>query len=507
MGKYLFFRILRSLLSAAAVVAIVMALVYGCLDRELIFAADPNFNHVRGNAREIYKMQQWARYGYIDYIPYAPAQEEAALGITEAFDSPQAAAAAADFTEKYTALGYTVTRLPGKYRPGTEKYQEGSEPRLYAHRDIPLLQRLGSYFGGLLQVDTTSYVQAPLENRGITFTLRDPAYGGSRLSPAVLGSGTYHRYLLYCNDRFPYIHQNFLKLRLGSSYSVNQGVDVWDTMTRPQGSLATATVTYPSGLTEKSADDLHTLTYAQGSLEQGGAVLQSRFTDDYTQLLTRRAGKSKIGYSFTIGILAVLLSYAIALPAGIFMARHKGRLADRLGTFYIVCITAIPSLAYIFFFKAIGGSLGLPTTFDMESPTTAMYVLPVISLALPGASSLMKWLRRYMVDQLHADYVRFARAGGLSEREIFTDHILRNALIPLVHNIPASVLGALVGAIITERVYVVPGAGNLLTRAINAYDNGVIVGVTLFYAVLSTASVLLGDLLLTAADPRISFQG
>ena len=64
---------------------------------------------------------------------------------------------------------------------------------------------------------------------------------------------------------------------------------------------------------------------------------------------------------------------------------------------------------------------------------------------------------------------------------------------------------SLIGAIITERVYVVPGAGNLLTKAINFYDNGVIVGVTLFYAVLSVTSIILGDVLISMADPRISF--
>ena len=117
----------------------------------------------------------------------------------------------------------------------------------------------------------------------------------------------------------------------------------------------------------------------------------------------------------------------------------------------------------------------------------------------------MRWLRRYMIDQMNSDYVKFARSGGLSEREIFTRHILKNAIIPLVHGIPGTVLGALIGAIITERVYVVPGAGNLLTKAINNYDNGVIVGVTLFYALLSVVSIIMGDILMSMVDPRISF--
>ena len=169
-------------------------------------------------------------------------------------------------------------------------------------------------------------------------------------------------------------------------------------------------------------------------------------------------------------------------------------------------ITAVPSLAYIFLFRAIGSSLfKLPTTFDMEHPTWLMYVLPIISLALPSIANTMKWLRRYMIDQMNSDYVKFARSGGLSEGEIFSKHILKNAIIPITHGIPASILGALTGAIITERVYVVPGAGNMLTRAIGAYDNGVIVGMVLFYAVLTVTSVILGDILMSVIDPRISY--
>ncbi len=83
---------------------------------------------------------------------------------------------------------------------------------------------------------------------------------------------------------------------------------------------------------------------------------------------------------------------------------------------------------------------------------------------------------------------------------------MKNAAIPIIHGIPGSVLGCLTGAIITERVYVVPGAGNLLTEAINKYDNGVIVGVSLFYAVLSVVAIILGDVLMSMVDPRISFS-
>lgn len=502
------------------VVGIVMVMVYSALDRNLIFAADSMYTRVKSNAKEVYMMQQWERYGYVDYVPYSDymrqlvredeiTQEQYSAAITfgnkASQDSDEAAEFIRRFTEEYESKGYKVVRLDGKMKGKTKKYQDGGEPRLYAYRNIPVLMRLVNYFKGLITVDNIHYVEDEIEDRGITFTLHDPVYGGEKFSPAVMGTGTQYKYLFYFDDSFPFIHQNLVKINLGLSYSIRQGIDVFQTMTESQGSYAYSTVTYPTGSVSESADDLHSASYISGSLAGGGPVVKASFVDDYTNISTNKNGMSKIGYSFTIGIIAVFLSYLIGVPVGIIMALRKDKLLDHIGTFYIVFITAVPSLAYIFLFKSLGGRFGLPTTFDMENPTWLMYVLPIISLSLPSIASLMKWLRRYMIDQMNSDYVKFARSGGLSEGEIFRKHILKNAIIPIVHDIPASILFALTGAIITERVYVVPGVGNMLTRAINAYDNGVIVGMVLFYAVLTVTSVILGDVLMSVLDPRISF--
>lgn len=520
MTRYLINRILRGIFSMVIVVGIVMVMVYSALDRNLIFAADSMYTRVKSNAKEVYMMQQWERYGYVDYVPYSDymrqlvrddeiTQEQYGAAITfgnkASQDSDEAAEFIRRFTEEYESKGYKVVRLDGKMKGKTKKYQDGGEPRLYAYRNIPVLMRLVNYFKGLITVDNIHYVEDEIEDRGITFTLHDPVYGGEKFSPAVMGTGTQYKYLFYFDDSFPFIHQNLVKINLGLSYSIRQGIDVFQTMTESQGSYAYSTVTYPTGAVSESADDLHSASYISGSLAGGGPVVKASFVDDYTNISTNKNGMSKIGYSFTIGIIAVFLSYLIGVPVGIIMALRKDKLLDHIGTFYIVFITAVPSLAYIFLFKSLGGRFGLPTTFDMENPTWLMYVLPIISLSLPSIANLMKWLRRYMIDQMNSDYVKFARSGGLSEGEIFRKHILKNAIIPIVHDIPASILLALTGAIITERVYVVPGVGNMLTRAINAYDNGVIVGMVLFYAVLTVTSVILGDVLMSVLDPRISF--
>lgn len=193
---------------------------------------------------------------------------------------------------------------------------------------------------------------------------------------------------------------------------MNRGVDVFETMTASQGTYVLSTVSYPTGHVEESADDLHTATYAQGSLEVS-EMYAARFTDDYTNTITTKGSMSKMGYSFVIGIISTIIAYILGLPIGITMARFKNGLLDKIGTMYIIFIIAVPSLAYIFLFKAIGGSVfKLPTLFDMDSGSKLMFILPIVSLALPSIANLMKWMRRYMIDQMNSEYVKFARSGA-----------------------------------------------------------------------------------------------
>ncbi len=516
-AKYLIKRIVTGLLSVIAVVAIVMILIYSLMDRQLIFSSDTLFSKQSSNTKTVYMYQKWEEYGYLDYVTYSDyinglytsgeidddtRSSVVSFGRTAENDSEAVAEYVQKFTDYYESKGYTVVRMNAVVVQN--RLVSGGNQQLFAYKNIPVLQRLWTYLTSIFTFDNINTVTDDVGERGLTFTWYDPVYGGEKFSPAIIGNGTTHKYLLYFDNQFPYIHQNFLKINLGVSYSVNQGIDIMETMFKTQGSYVKSETIYPTGLIEDSADDLHTATYVSGSLA-GNAVYQERYTDNYTNTTSNKTGMSKVGYSFVIGIISSALAYLLGVPLGILMAQHKDGFLDKLGTVYIIFMIAVPSLAYIFLFKAIGGKLGFPTTFMIDIATPIYYVLPIVSLALPSIASLMKWIRRYMIDQMNSDYVKFARAGGLSEGEIFRGHILKNAIIPIIHGIPGTVLGALTGAIITERVYSVPGAGNLLTKAINAYDNSVIVGVTMFYALLSVISLILGDILMSAVDPRINF--
>ena len=533
MVKYILKRLGLGLLSACIATIIVMVLVFSLIDKENIFAADANYTKKRNNQKETYMYERWAEFNYVDFVSFndflnyeikdgnltLENKSEAKKFGKENFTTDGSYLAPDDsdlckeyvkkFVNTYEPQGYTIRRLNPVYAT-KKRLDTGGEPDMFAYRNKPLINRIGSFFGNLIHIDSIHYAENVTGDRGLSLTMHDPAYGGDKFSPAIMGNGTQYKYLVYFDSHFPFIHFNFVKLQLGKSFTVNQGRDVWETMTTPQDPKIIETTYYPSGVVEESSDDIHTLQYVGGSYSEINPVIYKRFVDDYTSTMTTKAGKSQMGYSFTIGIISTLIAYALGLPLGVLMAKHKDKIFDKIGTAYIIFIIAVPGLAYIFMFKIIGDKVfHLPTTFHLDSEGVArygalIYILPIISLALPSIAGLMQWTRRYMIDQTNSDYVKFARSGGLSEGEIFTKHIFKNAAIPIVHGIPGSILGSLVGAIITERIYVVPGVGNVLTKAINAYDNNVIVGVTFFYALLSVTSILLGDILMIVMDPRIS---
>lgn len=538
MGRYLLKRLLRGILSIIAIVVIVMILVYTLIDKDTIINnTDQTYAKSYNNAKVTYKYSKWEEYGYIYYVNYSEflalstsngditeaERDQAKLGkkagdeenyfIAED-DSVMAQQMVKKFVETYQKKGYTITRLKQVNNPGKTTVAKGGSAQLFAFRNISLATRAWKYFARLIHVDNIHYASGIADaDRKITFTLFDPLYqkdGKKVFAPAIMGNGTEHKYLLYTDGKFPFIHQNLISIQLGTSTSLNKDVEVWTTMTKKQGKLVVEDRLYPSGVVESSSDNLHSLRYSEGSWNPINAVNYRRFVDDYTVVDAQLNGLSPMAYSFIIGIISVAIEYILGVPLGIWMARRKDKLVDKIGTIYIIFIIAVPSLAYIYMFRALGSAVGLPTTFFTDEVNFAkygntIYILPIISLALPGIAGLMKWIRRYMIDQQNSDYVKFARSEGMSEREIFSKHIAKNALVPIVHGIPGTILGALTGAVITERIYSTPGVGQVLTKAINASDNAVIVGITLFYAVLSVVSIILGDIAMALADPRIKF--
>ncbi len=517
MINYIIKRLIHGFISIIIIVSIVMVLIFTLLDKSSVFTNDPAYSKKTGNQKIIYEYQQWEKYGYVEFEEYnefinksiyngaiteAEAIEAKNLGLTEEEDSLIVQKWTNQFIKTYEQKGYTVERLRGKLT-SSGVLTASNAPNLIAYRNLNLFTRLWEFFSGLITIDSIHYVEENIENRGISFTLFDPLAEG-RFSPAIIGNGTYHKYLLYFDNHFPYIHQNLITFHIGKSYSLYQGADLIEKMFDSQGEAELKEKVFPTGIKKETSLNLHTATYSYGNIPKEE---QELFGDKYINCKIENTGLSMISNSFSIGIMATIITYLLGVPLGILMARKKDKAMDKFGSFYIIFILAVPSLAYIFMFSTIGNTIfHLPNHFGLDAnPQWLIYILPIVSLALPAIANIMKWLRRYMIDQMNADYVRFAKSNGLAEKEIFKKHILKNAFIPLLHGLPGSILGCITGAIITESIYAVPGTGKLLTNAINRHDNGVIVGLTMFYACLSVLSLILGDIMMTLADPRISF--
>lgn len=211
----------------------------------------------------------------------------------------------------------------------------------------------------------------------------------------------------------------------------------------------------------------------------------------------------KLPVSIKLGVWSMIVSLLVGLPLGAVMARYQYRFIDRIGTFFIVCIQAVPAAVYFLYIQLYGTSiLNVGLLFQIDDPK--YWILPVISMSLGNIAFYGMWLRRYMVDENNRDYVKLAKAKGMSEGGIMFKHIFRNAFVPLVQYIPTAFLNTVIGSIYIESLYSIPGMGGLLVTVIKKHDNAMVQGIVLLYACVGVLGLLFGDLLMVMLDPRIS---
>lgn len=213
----------------------------------------------------------------------------------------------------------------------------------------------------------------------------------------------------------------------------------------------------------------------------------------------------KAPVSIYMGLASMAISLLLGIPLGAAMARSKGKFWDKFGTAFIVFITAVPSAVYYLFIQLYGTDLlGLPLTFKMNNPVS--WILPTVSLSLGNIAYYAMWLRRYMVDEMNKDYVKLARAKGVSSKRIMMRHVFRNAFVPLIQYLPSSLLYTVAGSIYIESLYSVPGMGGLLVTVIKRQDNTMVQGLVLMYSAIGIVGLLLGDILMAVLDPRIKLN-
>ena len=219
---------------------------------------------------------------------------------------------------------------------------------------------------------------------------------------------------------------------------------------------------------------------------------------------------------WVVGV-AYVVAVLIALPVGIYSAYRQYSVFDQAGTFITMIGFSVPPffsgvLVIVIFsvqlgwFPSIYNTTHVVNDWDSFLVQLKQMVLPVMVLALQITSQLSRFMRASVLDNLSEDYVRTARAKGLSERTVVLVHVLRNSLIPVVTVIALGVPAIFGGAIITEQIFKVNGIGQLLITAIQANDLPMVQTLTFIFAVLIVLFNLLADILYGILDPRIRYD-
>ena len=215
--------------------------------------------------------------------------------------------------------------------------------------------------------------------------------------------------------------------------------------------------------------------------------------------------QSGLPYSVRLGAIAFLWSSLAGVALGLIAALNQNSLIDYVSLFLATALRSIPSFILGIFLIVIFASTlhWVNIIQDFNRGGLRPYILPSIVLGAPTMAFIARLTRSSMLEVVRQDYVRTARAKGLGERTVVLIHMLRNALIPVVTILGPAFVGLVTGSFIIETLFGMPGIGQLFVRSINERDYALIMGTTLFYAVLVAIANLLVDLTYAFIDPRI----
>ncbi|PIR01615.1 MAG: peptide ABC transporter permease [Nitrospinae bacterium CG11_big_fil_rev_8_21_14_0_20_45_15] len=220
--------------------------------------------------------------------------------------------------------------------------------------------------------------------------------------------------------------------------------------------------------------------------------------------------------SFPLFLVATILTWTLAFPLGVRSALTQGSVFDKVSTFMSYALISIPGffLSYIciivmvkqFHFPVIGMK-----TFGLENAGTMVSImdrlehiaLPAFMSAMGGIAILSRYVRSQMLETLNQDYIRTARAKGLSEDTVVYHHGLRNALLPFITLFGLMIPGLIGGSVIFETIFAWPGMGRLGYEAILSRDFPIILTLNFFAAALALVGTLISDILYAVVDPRI----
>ncbi len=226
--------------------------------------------------------------------------------------------------------------------------------------------------------------------------------------------------------------------------------------------------------------------------------------------------KERMRVSVQLGIAAFLFATVFGLSLGVISSLNQNGLGDYVGVFVATAGAAMPSivlaplLTIVFavelgWFKVLSTNYGFTGWFQGDFSNWKQVVLPTIGLGFLPMAFIARITRASMLEVLRQDYIRTARAKGLREFGVVMRHAAKNALIPVLTVLGPIFAGLITGSLVIERMFAIPGLGGEFVRSVIIRDYGLIMGVTVFFAVVIAFMNLVVDLLYGIADPRIRY--
>ncbi|WP_313811443.1 ABC transporter permease [Glutamicibacter sp.] len=212
----------------------------------------------------------------------------------------------------------------------------------------------------------------------------------------------------------------------------------------------------------------------------------------------------RLPVTVALAVTAWGLKLVIGLIIGVYGGLHAGKAADHFALIFTVLFMGIPG-----FVIALGGQtyfgvhLGWVDPAGTRAGWPMAFILPALVMALEAAAGLARLTRTSLVDVLRSEYLRTAKAKGLSQERIIWGHALRNAMIPVVTYLGLSLAGMLGGAVIIEAIFNLPGIGGLMVSSINNKEGTVVVGIATLLVLVYLVFNLLVDLTYGLIDPRV----
>ena len=217
---------------------------------------------------------------------------------------------------------------------------------------------------------------------------------------------------------------------------------------------------------------------------------------------------SKFPISARLAGVAVLVSLLVGIPLGCVSAYNRGKFADNIDNIIIVlatCGIAIPSfISSVILLYTFGSKLNILPTIGLNS--LASYIMPVTALSIYPTAYITRLMRSSLLDVMGQDYIRTAKAKGLSNFKILFKHALRNAILPVVTYVGPMLAGLMTGSFVVEKIFTIPGLGRDFVSAINQKDYTLIMGTTIVLATLIIVANVIVDILYKIIDPRIKLK-